>query len=103
VVYTFWLLNSEGFEMLAVRVHISPEALFQEISGEGVILDLASSTYFGLDGVGVRFWQLLQENPDLNAARDALLAEFEVEADKLELDLDNLVQQLVSAELASVE
>ncbi|MSR12853.1 MAG: PqqD family protein [Gammaproteobacteria bacterium] len=89
--------------MFAARVHISPDALFQEIGGEGVILDLASSTYFGLDGVGVRFWQLLQENPDLQAARDALLAEFEVEADKLELDLDNLVQKLVSAELASVE
>ena len=40
--------------MLTQRVILSPEAMFQEIGGEGVILDLASSSYFGLDEVGVR-------------------------------------------------
>ena len=89
--------------MLSHRVHTSPDALFQEIGGEGVILDLASSTYFGLDGVGVRLWQLLQENSDLQTACDALLSEFAVEADQLHHDIDRLITQLVDAGLASVE
>jgi hypothetical protein len=89
--------------MLTQRVILSPEALFQEIGGEGVILDLASSTYFGLDEVGVRLWQLLQTSPDLQAACETLLSEYEVESAQLEQDLLKLVVQLSEAGLARVE
>lgn len=89
--------------MLPQCVHTSPDALFQEIGGDGVILDLASSTYFGLDGVGVRLWQLLLENSDLQAACHTLLTEYEVEADQLRQDIAVLINQLVDAGLASVE
>jgi len=89
--------------MLSQRVVLSPEALFQEIGGEGVILDLASSTYFGLDEVGVRLWQLLQTNPSLQAVCDTLLSEYEVESARLEQDVLKLVSQLSEAGLAKVE
>lgn len=89
--------------MLSQRVVLSPEAMFQEIGGEGVILDLASSTYFGLDEVGVRLWQLLQADPSLQAACDTLLSEYEVEPDQLEQDLIKLVAQLGEAGLAQIE
>jgi hypothetical protein len=77
--------------------------MFQEIGGEGVILDLASSTYFGLDEVGVRLWQLLQVDPSLQAACETLLSEYEVEPAQLEQDLIKLVAQLCEAGLAKVE
>lgn len=89
--------------MLPQRVILSPEALFQDISGEGVILDLKSASYFGLDEVGVRVWQLLQVNPDLNAACQTLLNEYEVDARQLEQDLHKLLAQLVEAGLVTVE
>jgi hypothetical protein len=89
--------------MLSQRVVLSPDALFQEIGGEGVILDLKSSSYFGLDEVGVRLWQLLKADPNLEAASDVLLAEFEVEPAQLEKDLFKLIDQLVDAGLASIE
>jgi hypothetical protein len=89
--------------MLSQRVILSPEALFQEIGGEGVILDLKSSSYFGLDEVGVRLWQLLQTDPSLQAACDTLLAEYEVEPTQLEQDLVKLLDQLAEAGLASIE
>jgi hypothetical protein len=89
--------------MSGKQVHLSPDALFQEIGGEGVILDLASSTYYGFDEVGVRFWQLLQDDADLAAACDALEGEFEVGREQLEKDLDQLIAQFVDAGLARVE
>lgn len=89
--------------MLPQRVTLSPDALFQEIAGEGVILDLKSSSYFGLDEVGVRLWQLLQGNPSLQAACDTLLDEYDVERDQLEEDLAKLLAQLSDAGLATVE
>jgi len=89
--------------MLSQRIVLSPEAMFQEIGGEGVILDLASSTYFGLDEVGVRLWQMLQADPNLQAACETLLSEYEVEPAQLEQDLLKLVTQLCEAGLAKVE
>ena len=89
--------------MLTQRVNLSPEAMFREIGGEGVILDLKSSSYFGLDEIGVRLWQLLQDDPSLQVARDRLLAEYEVEPDRLDHDLINLVAQLAEAGLVTVE
>ena len=89
--------------MVPQRVILSPEAMFQEIAGEGVILDLASSTYFGLDGVGVRLWQLLQADPDLQTACATLLSEYEIDAAQLEEDVRALVAQLCAAGLARVE
>ena len=89
--------------MLPQRVILSTEALFQEIGGEGVILDLASSTYFGLDEVGVRLWQLRQENSTLKSAMVNLLSEYEVETDQLEQDVEKLIGQLIEAGLVKVE
>ncbi|HTQ98849.1 MAG TPA: PqqD family protein [Candidatus Acidoferrum sp.] len=85
--------------MLNMRVELSPQALSQEIGGEVVILDLASTTYFGLDKVGARFWQLLQDNPEVEPACKQLLTEYEVSAEQLELDLRQLLTQLSEAGL----
>ena len=89
--------------MLPRRVMLSTDALFQVIGGEGVILNLTSASYFGLDEVGARLWQLLHENPSLPAAFETLLDEYEVEAPQLEQDILQLLSQLSEAGLASVE
>jgi hypothetical protein len=89
--------------MLNQKIHLSKDALFQDIGGEGVILDLKSSSYYGLDEVGVRLWQLLQGNPNLQAACEKLLMEYDVQAEQLEHDALKLVAQLAEAGLAIVE
>lgn len=89
--------------MLTQRVHLSSEAMLQEVGGEGVILDLASASYFGLDRVGLRTWQLLQADPSLSAASRVLLDEYDIDPATLERDLMTLVEQLVAAGLATVE
>ena len=88
--------------MPSKHVELSANALFQEISGEGVILDLASSTYFGLNQVGARCWQLLQDNPELAVATKQLLQEFEVDAAVLEQDVLQLIEQLSGAGLVKL-
>lgn len=89
--------------MLAGKLQVSEDALFQEIGGEAVILDLASSSYFGLNAVGARFWQLAAEGAELSAVCDALLGEFEVERETLEQDLRDLLVELSEAGLARWE
>ena len=89
--------------MLQGKLIVSDEALFQEIGGEAVILDLASSSYFGLNAVGTRFWQLAQDGSELAGVCDALLAEFDVDRARLEADLQALLGELCSAGLVRVE
>lgn len=88
--------------MFPNRLTLSPEALFQEIGGEGVILDLASANYFGLDEVGVRFWQLLQTGSSVEDACATLLEEFHVEPSQLREDLSRFIDQLLAAGLVAV-
>ena len=82
------------------KITISEEALSQEVNGETVILDLKSESYFGLDEVGTRIWQLLHEEKDLQKVYNALLQEYDVEAEQLEQDLIELVDKLIEAGLA---
>jgi hypothetical protein len=84
------------------QVRISDDAVFRELDGEAVILQLESGMYFGLDTVGTRLWQLLAAHGALRPAYDAALREFEVAPDVLERDLLQLVSQLADKNLVVV-
>ena len=81
---------------------ISPDALFQEIGGEAVILDLSSSTYFGLDPVGVRVWQLLQEGHDEQSICQTMVTEYDVDPERLAKDVNAFLVQIQAAGLLRV-
>jgi hypothetical protein len=83
-------------------VSLSPDALFQEVSGETVIMDMASETYFGLDAVGTRVWQLIRENGHIQPILAAMLREYEVTPDTLEQDLAHLLVTLKEAGLITL-
>ena len=87
---------------LASNIIISSEVLAQEVDGETVLLDLQSESYFGLDEVGTRIWQLLQEHNELQKVFDIMLEEYEVDAKQLENDLNELLEKLVDAKLITI-
>jgi Coenzyme PQQ synthesis protein D (PqqD) len=84
------------------RVVIAPDVLIREIGGESVILDLKSQRYLGLDAVGTRMWQVLLESNSVQAAYDALLAEYEVEPAALEQDIREFLDRLLENKLISI-
>lgn len=73
---------------------IPPHVMARAVGEEIVILDLNSSTYFGLDPVGARAWQLLAEKRTLGEICDVMLHEFEVARPDLERDLRDLANEL---------
>ena len=81
------------------KVIISPEVLFQEVSGEIVLLDLASESYFGLDEIGARIWALLNEEKTVGQIVEILLEEYEVDRARLEGDVSELLENLLEAGL----
>ena len=78
---------------------VSKDVLFQEVGGETVLLDLASEQYFGLDEVGTRIWALLREGKGLDAIVTIMLEEYEVERERLESDVRELLGGLLEAGL----
>jgi hypothetical protein len=84
-------------------IMLSPEVISQEVSGETVLLDLNSENYFGLDEVGTRIWQLVQQSATLQEVYDTLLAEYEVEPAVLLQDLDRLLADIQAAGLVTLQ
>ena len=81
------------------RYFPSETVLAQQVDDEIVLLDLHSESYFGLNNVGSRIWQLLQDGADREQIAEALSAEFEVEDQRLMRDVDALINQLLGAGL----
>ncbi len=88
---------------LDAGVSVPDHVLFREIEGEVVLLSLDLEEYFNLDDVGTRFFQLLITEPNVRAALDALLAEFDVGEDELRNDLETFVGELTDLGLLAID
>jgi hypothetical protein len=80
----------------------SVDQISSDMAGEIVMLNLKNGTYYGLDEVGARVWNLIQEPRSVSAVCDAILAEYQVEPDRCEGDLLALLGELAAAELIEV-
>lgn len=82
----------------------SPDVVSRQIGDEIVLMDLESGTYFGLNQVGSRVWELTGDSPQsLSALRDRIVEEFDVAGDVAQQDLARLLDQLASRGLLIAE
>ena len=79
----------------AESVSSPTEILVSHVGDESVILNLNSECYFGLDAVGTRMWTVLTTSESIQAAYETLLREYEVDAESLRRDLDDLIEKSV--------
>ena len=84
------------------RITVRDGVMFNRVGDEIVLLDLDSGTYFGLDSVGSRVWDLITGNVTIGEAIDAMLEEYEVEREVLERDVLQLMNELEEKKLISV-
>ena len=81
---------------------IPDHVMSRQVGDEAVILDLSSGTYFGLDPIGARVWQLLADGANLQQVVTTLLADYEVAQEQLQQDVQALVDDLVTRGLVHV-
>ncbi len=74
-----------------------------DLGGEVAILDLDAGMYYGLDEVGARIWELIQEPRMVGDIRDTLVLEYDVEPERCERDLVDLLQKLAGEGLIEVD
>ncbi len=73
-----------------------------DLEGESAILNLNNGVYYGLDTLGARIWELIQEPKTVNQVRDVIVSEYEVEPERCERDLVALLTQLNDEGLVQV-
>lgn len=78
------------------------DQLWTKLDNEAVLLDQKRGTYYGLNEVGARIWELLERPRRVEEIRDVLVGEYEVEVDRCNGDLMALLQNLLNRGLIEV-
>lgn len=73
-----------------------------DLGSQSAILNLESGIYYGLDSVGSRVWELLQQPRLLADIERCLLAEYEVEPERLTPELGALCRTMADAGLVEI-
>jgi hypothetical protein len=84
---------------LASTVAVPERVLFRDLAGEGVLLELDSGRYFGLNETGTRMWRLLAQHGRVEAALEVLLGEYRVPRERLCGEFLGFVDVLLSQRL----
>lgn len=88
---------------LSDRIAASQDVVAREVGGETVLLDLASGTYFGLNEVGGRVWQMLDSgSATIGDLALAVTEEFAVDGEVAEADLLDLARDLLDQGLVTL-
>ena len=84
-------------------VAATKEQVSADLGGEAVILLLKSGVYYGLNDLGTRIWDLVQEPRTVSDVRDVILKEYNVEPDLCERDLLTILLDLAAERLIDVK
>ena len=77
-----------------------PESVVaRQVGEEVVILNLDTGTYFGLDPVGARIWELIGEGETPAQICEVLQAEYDASPERVERDIERLVAALSDEKL----
>ncbi|TPK74017.1 PqqD family protein [Mesorhizobium sp. B2-4-15] len=72
--------------------------------GDGLaLLNLKSNIYYSLNGVGAFIWELIQEPKSIADIRGAVLARYNVDAERCNADIDALLKDLAENGLARLQ
>lgn len=78
------------------------DQVFCTLDQEAVILQLKNGVYYGLNAVGTTVWNALQQPRTVAELNRLLQDEYEVEGERCENDLRQLLEKLAEAGLVEI-
>lgn len=84
-------------------VKVAKEGFSCSIDREVAILNGTNSTYYGLDPVGAYVWSLMRQPTSVIELRNAMLKKYEVDEQRCERELLDLLQALHGEGLVEVQ
>jgi hypothetical protein len=77
----------------------NPELVSSDVDGEKVMMSIENGEYFGLDPVGTRIWELIENPIEVNSLIEQLLEEFDVSRELCEQDTLEFLEHLFDKKL----
>jgi hypothetical protein len=82
------------------RVVATSDAVTCEFGSGVALLHLKTNIYYSLNSVGAYIWQQIQEPRSVLDIRSAVLARYDVDAERCKADVEGLLKGLTEAGLA---
>lgn len=70
------------------------EVVASDIDGETVMMSIQNGKYYGLDDIGSRIWELMENPIKVSDLVDTLLARYEVDRESCERDVLKFLNEL---------
>ena len=87
---------------IITRFKAVAEHLHCDLNGEAVVLSLANGRYYGMNSVGARIWELVQDARSADEIERAILLEYEVDQEVCRRQVSDFLQKMVAEELLVV-
>jgi hypothetical protein len=84
-------------------VSASDQVTSTEVDGESVLLDLEEGVYYGLNPVGARIWEEVQEPRLVSDIAEAVTSEYDVERERCLDDILALCADLLENDLIEIQ
>jgi len=84
------------------KISRNPELLHAAAGDEMVMLSVEAGNYYGLDPIGRRIWDLLDEPARVSEICSRLTAEYQVEPEECEADVLSFLRELVERRIVNV-
>ncbi len=88
---------------LASTVERNPELISSEMDGETVMMSIENGKYYGIDKIGTRIWELLENSHEISELCVVLLEEFEVDRKQCESDVLTFLNDLLKENIITVK
>jgi hypothetical protein len=83
------------------RLQHSPNATFQVVADEAILIHLNTGVYYSLNDVGTSFWNMLDGQRSLGDCADAIAKEYDAPREIVLSDLIELAQDLKKEDLVA--
>jgi len=80
---------------LDTRVARSNELVHSDMDGETVMMSIEQSQYYGLDSVGTRIWDLIENEMRVGDICAALMNEYDVSEQQCQQDVISFLQDML--------
>jgi hypothetical protein len=80
----------------STEVIASETALSTTLDSEAVILEKESGMYYGLNDVATIIWESLDERRTVSDLRDVVLAEYDVDPERVQEDVESVLVEMES-------
>lgn len=80
----------------SLRYKAIQEHLCCDLNNEAVILSLENGKYYGMNPVGARIWELLQNSATLPEIEQTLLSEYDVDEEMCREEIASFLEQMIA-------